>query len=357
MDTIVPPPDSHLPTAASPTSSSPGNGAPSKRKRTARRDDRRAEKGGAASAIISADAKLLEALDLALQVADSTATVLVSGESGTGKELLAKAIHEYSGRAGGPFVAVNCAAIPEQLLESELFGHEKGSFTGAERRREGRFERASGGTMFLDEIGDMSTALQAKILRTIEEGEVERVGGDGPIPVDVRLIAASNRCLRTDMEAGRFRADLYYRLAVVVVDLPPLRQRGGDVQLLARHFLEDFAVRYGRPVPTLSEETAAILAGHGWPGNVRELRNAMQRALLLATEGVVLPLHLPAEILAPRALSGNGDGNGALTLRERERDHIAHVLTLTDGNRSKAAELLGIHRNTLHTKIRQHGLM
>lgn len=308
----------------------------------------------AASAIVAGSAEILESLDTALRVADSAASVLICGESGTGKELLARAIHEYSGRARAAFVPVNCAAIPEPLLESELFGHEKGSFTGALRRRIGRFERASGGTLFLDEIGDMTGALQAKILRTLEEGEVERIGGEAPIPIDVRLIAATNRDLREDIGSGRFREDLYYRLAVVVITLPPLRRRGNDLDLLADHFLVESAARCRRPVPRLSDEARNVLHGYPWPGNIRELRNVILRAVLLAQNQVIEPSDLPAEVVSPPPSAH--PGSAPTTLREIERRHIAHVMALTGGNRARAAKLLGIHRNTLRKKLADYDL-
>ncbi|HKP76546.1 MAG TPA: sigma-54 dependent transcriptional regulator, partial [Longimicrobiaceae bacterium] len=277
---------------------------------------------------------------------------LIQGESGTGKELLARIVHENSRRARGPFVAVNCAAIPETLLESELFGHERGAFTGAATRRLGRFERASGGTLFLDEVGDMSPTMQAKILRALQEHEIERVGGDTPVRVDVRVVAATNRDLEAEVAAGRFREDLYYRLAVVVVHLPALRERGGDVDLLAGRFMDAFAAEHGRPVRALSPEAAARLRAYAWPGNVRQLRNVIERAVLVADGEVLRAEHLPPEVLNAAEGPG-GDGDGAfLPLRELERRHIRRALDLTGGNLGDTARLLGIHRNTLRQKLR-----
>ena len=310
----------------------------------------------AASAIVAGSAEILDALHTALRVADSTAAVLICGESGTGKELLARAIHEYSGRDQAPFVPVNCAAIPEPLLESELFGHEKGSFTGAVRRRAGRFERASGGTLFLDEVGDMSGALQAKILRALEEREVERVGGEAPVPIDVRLIAATNRDLQEDIESGRFRRDLYYRLAVVVITLPPLRERGSDIDLLAEHFLAQSAAQCRRPVPRLSDETRRLIHEYPWPGNIRELRNVVLHAVLLAEHEVIEPSDLPRDVVSPPPGAHPDAHDPPVTLREVERRHISQVLTRTGGNRARAAELLGIHRNTLRKKLTDYDL-
>ncbi|HEX2077476.1 MAG TPA: sigma 54-interacting transcriptional regulator [Longimicrobium sp.] len=315
---------------------------------------------GAPVAFIGESVRLRAALKVARQVSDSTATVLVHGESGTGKELLARVIHQSSGRARGPFVAVNCAAIPETLLESELFGHEKGAFTGAAARRIGRFERASGGTLFLDEVGDMSPGMQAKILRVLQEEEIERVGGDRPVAVDVRVVAATNRDLGVEVAAGRFREDLYYRLAVVVVHLPPLRERGEDVELLARHYVEHFARKHGRGVYDLHDGTVELLRTYPWPGNVRQLRNVVERALLMAEGPVLLPEHLPDEVRLGQPHPGDrpshGGRDGLLPLRQLEDLHIRRALALAGGNLGATAHLLGIHRNTLRQKLRRlHG--
>jgi transcriptional regulator with PAS, ATPase and Fis domain len=305
--------------------------------------------------VIGGSAGVLAALRMARRVADSTATVLIQGESGTGKELLARVVHDESGRA--PFVAVNCAAIPENLLESELFGHEKGAFTGAVTRRVGRFERANGGTLFLDEVGDMSPSMQAKILRALQEHEVERVGGDRAVPVDVRVLAATNRDLAAEVAAGRFREDLYYRLAVVVLRLPPLRERGGDVELLARHFVAHFARSHGRDVDDVAPEAMALLRAYRWPGNVRQLGNVIEGALLVADGPVLLPEHLPPDVRAAAAGDSSEpvpvQGDHLLPLREMERLHINRALARTGGNLVQAADLLGIHRNTLRDKLRR----
>jgi two-component system response regulator HydG len=306
----------------------------------------------AETAFLARSPRALAALKVARQVADSTATVLVQGESGTGKELLARIVHEHSRRARGPFIAVNCAAIPETLLESELFGHERGAFTGAAQRRLGRFERASGGTLFLDEVGDMSATMQAKILRVLQEHEIERVGGETPVRVDVRVVAATNHDLATEVAAGRFREDLYYRLAVVVVQLPALRERGDDVDLLALRFLEHFASEHGRPVRELSSEAAERLRAYAWPGNVRQLRNVMERAVLVADGGALRAEHLPPEVLSATA-APEPDADRFLPLRELERRHIRRALDLTGGNLGDTARILGIHRNTLRQKLRQ----
>jgi DNA-binding NtrC family response regulator len=310
-----------------------------------------------AESIVGESPRMLDAFRTIARIARSTATVLVRGESGTGKELVARTIHERSARAKGPFVAVNCAAIPENLLESELFGHEKGAFTGAIGRRIGRFERASGGTLFLDEIGDMSLPLQAKILRVLQEREVERVGGSAPVPVDVRLVAATHRDLDRDVAAGRFREDLYYRLAVVTVQLPALRDRGQDLQVLAEHYMTRYAIEYGRPVRSMSSEALELLQSYGWPGNVRQLRNVMESAVLLGDGDTLLPCHLPPEVTTPTPQTSAAEAATPLmTLSELERRHIQKVLAVSDGQMNVAAEILGIHRNTLRRKLAEYGL-
>lgn len=294
------------------------------------------------------------------RVARSASTVLVTGESGTGKEVVARALHWASDRRDGPFVAVNCAAIPEQLLESELFGHERGAFTGAVARRVGRFERAHGGTLFLDEIGDMSLVLQAKVLRVLEERVVERVGGQASEPVDVRVVAATNRPLATAIEEGRFREDLYYRLAVVELSLPPLRNRGEDIRRLALHFGAHFADQHRKSVRGISERALERLEADPWPGNVRELRNVMDRAVLLATGEHIRSSDLRLGSGAPRGSApGEGEPRGyppELSLEEVESDHIERVLEHVDGHIARAAASLGIHRNTLTRKVKQYGI-
>jgi DNA-binding NtrC family response regulator len=311
-----------------------------------------AEGGSGGVRVIGRSPALLAAFRTVARVADSAATVLIRGESGTGKELMARVLHERSSRAARPFVAVNCAAIPENLLESELFGHERGSFTGALARRIGRIERASQGTLFLDEIGDMSLALQAKLLRVLQEREIERVGGDAPIRVDVRFIAATNRDLEGDVSAGRFREDLYYRLAVVPIELPALRERDEDVRLLAEHYLERAAAEHGRRARRIDADALRILRAYHWPGNVRQLRNAMERAVLLAEGAVIRPCHLPAEVRNPEATGAALPAFG--TLAELEERYIRRVLDRTDGHMAQAAEILGIHRNTLRRKLASH---
>jgi DNA-binding NtrC family response regulator len=317
---------------------------------------------GEDEAAIGASPAMLEVFRMVGRVANSPATVLILGESGTGKELVARAIHRNSGRAAGPFVALNCAAIPENLLESELFGHEKGAFTGAIARKVGRFERASGGTLLLDEIGDMSLALQAKILRALQEREIERVGGEDRIAVDVRVVAATNKNLRAAITDGTFREDLYFRLAVVTLHLPRLVERGGDLDLLVRHFVALNAARYGRDIRGIARSVLERMREHDWPGNIRELRNVLERAVLMAHGTVLLPEHLPLDQLRPSAADDAVSGAPlagyapALSLADVERLHIGEVLKLVHGHLGKASEVLGVHRNTLTRKIREYGL-
>ena len=311
---------------------------------------------GGQYALVGQSPAMLEVYKLLARVAPSTATVLIQGESGTGKEVIARAIHQNGPRAAGAFVAVNCAAIPENLLESELFGHEKGAFTGAVTRKPGRFELAIGGTLFLDEVADMSLALQAKILRAVQEREIERVGGGETIPVDVRLIAATNRNLRDAIAAQRFREDLYYRLAVVTIELPRLRDRGDDLLLLTAHFVHQFNERHGKQVRALSDRALDVLRHHEWVGNVRELRNVVERAVIVATDDTLRGEHLPDELRGEEAALPGAAPGGLMTLAEAEARHITRVLAHTGGQISAAADLLGIHRNTLTRKIREYGL-
>jgi two-component system response regulator HydG len=290
------------------------------------------------------------------RVASSPATVLVTGESGTGKELVAQAIHWASDRNDGPFVAVNCAAIPEHLLESELFGHERGAFTGAVGRRTGRFERANGGTLFLDEIGDMSLVLQAKILRVLEERVLERVGGEETTPLEVRVVAATHQDLEQRIASGDFREDLYYRLAVVELHVPPLRERGDDVRELTLHYVAHFSERYARPIEGITAEALQRLEAYHWPGNVRELRNVLDRAVLLSRDGVLRSSELRLGGASPRASSASGADHvvgypPSTPLDEVERDHIRRVLASVNGHMGNAAITLGIHRNTLARKV------
>ncbi len=304
------------------------------------------------------------------RVAKTEMTVLLMGESGTGKELVARAIHSNSGRARGPFITVNMAAIPKDLIESELYGHEKGSFTGAVEKRPGKFELATGGTLFLDEIGEMPIELQAKLLRVLQEREVDRVGGSRPLAVDVRIVAATNADLSRSVEEGRFRRDLYYRLAVVPIRLPALREREGDVVLLARHYVAKYGQQLKGRAVTLSREAEPLLASHPWPGNVRELQNVIQRALLKLNGHRVAPTDLtgllPAVAAAERGLGAVVEsvldgaepeqGRYRAALEALEAPLLAAALARTNGNQLRAAELLGMNRNTLRERIRALGL-
>jgi transcriptional regulator with PAS, ATPase and Fis domain len=295
------------------------------------------------------------------RVADSPATVLVTGESGTGKEIVARALHARSGRSAGPFVKVNCAAIPETLFESELFGYEKGAFTGAASRKPGRFELAHGGTLFLDEIGEMPLSTQPKLLRALQESSFYRVGGTRTISVDARLVAATNRDLRAAVRDGAFREDLFYRLNVVPIHLPPLRERRGDVARLAELLRARFATRFAKPCARIGTEALAALERHEWPGNIRELENAIERAVLLCDGPELALADLPEELRAATPDAGDGDG---ASLRDRirretrriERDAIQEALDLTAGNVTRAAELLGLSRRGLQLKLKELGL-
>lgn len=320
-----------------------------------------------ASAVIHADSHMAEVLALADRVAATEASVLIVGESGTGKEVLARHLHARSRRAKHPFVALNCAAIPEALLESELFGHEKGAFTGAVARRIGRFEEAHGGTLLLDEISEMDLRLQPKLLRAIQERTIDRVGGSAPQRVDVRILATSNRNLEEEVAAGRFRRDLYFRLNVVVLRLPPLRERPHDIPALARHFIDKYADLNGLSPRTLSEEAERALIRHTWSGNVRELENALHRAVVLSAGSVIEVKDLPPSVLggaelgpknAPLGVGTEDSMRAGLvgrTVADVERDLILDTLSHCFGNRTHAAHILGISIRTLRNKLRQYG--
>ncbi len=297
-----------------------------------------------------------DALAVAEQVADSDSTVLVTGESGTGKEVVARWIHERSGRAGGPFSSINCGALPESLLESELFGHVRGSFTGAVRDKQGLFAAASGGTFFLDEIGETTPATQVKLLRVLQQREVIPVGATEAVAVDARLIAATNRDLEDEVRRGTFRGDLYYRLNVIAVPLPPLRERRDDVPLLADLFLRKVAARRNEAPKTLAAATLDALVAYAWPGNVRELEHAIERAVLLSPGGVVAPTALPSRVTERRAEPLVSERVPLTpTLEAIERAYIAWVLQNEGGNKSRAAESLGIDPSTLYRKLARYG--
>ena len=331
-----------------------------------------------AEGLVAEDPATRQVLLLAARVAKSEATVLLTGESGVGKEVFARYIHEQSSRAEGPFVAINCAAIPDNLLEATLFGHEKGAFTGAQTAQAGKFEQAHGGTLLLDEISEMPLALQAKLLRVLQEREVERVGGRKPIPVDIRVLATSNRNMAEEVKQGHFREDLFYRLNVFPLQIPSLRERIGDLVPLANHFLARQGAREGRRVH-ISPSAAAMIAAHPWPGNVRELENTMQRALILAPGDTVDAEHLLLVPVAPGALPpvsaapvlaypaavslpswGSESGSiaapaaGSTNMKDLERQHILETLAKVGGSRKKAVELLGISERTLRYKLAQY---
>ncbi|MGE5373318.1 MAG: sigma-54-dependent transcriptional regulator [Solirubrobacterales bacterium] len=293
------------------------------------------------------------------QVAAAPATVLVTGESGTGKELVALSVHRLSPRRDQPMIKVNCAAIPENLIESELFGHEKGAFTGAVSRKAGRFERADHGTLFLDEIGELPLNMQVKLLRILQEKEFERVGGTETIKVDVRVIAATNRDLTAAIQTGQFREDLYYRLNVVRIEVPPLRLRREDIPDLAVFFVKHYAAELGRPPLRLADETLRLLTAYPWPGNVRELQNVLERAVILTTQSVIGPELLPAEVLHPGGVTGESGLTlppGGMNLEALERSLIVQALERAGGNQTRAAALLGMTRYTLIYRMEKHGL-
>jgi two-component system NtrC family response regulator len=305
--------------------------------------------------IVGESGRMQEVLSLVRRVAPSDATVLVRGESGTGKELVARAIHAASGRAGGPFVAVNCAALPETLLESELFGHEKGAFTGAQAARQGRFEAAQGGTIFLDEIGDLPPHVQVKLLRVLQERRIERLGANRSVAVDVRLVAATHRDLEAMVREGTFRDDLYYRINVVTITLPPLRDRREDIPLLLERFLERFARANARTIRGLTREARDTLLRYDYPGNVRELENIVERAVVLARDDVIGLADLPLGVKETEK-----DLAGARTLPAAveglERQMIREALVEAGGVQTRAAELLGISERVLRYKLRKYGL-
>jgi nitrogen regulation protein NR(I) len=314
------------------------------------------------------------------QLAASDATALITGESGTGKELVARAIYHHSRRAGQPFLAINCAAIPENLLESELFGHERGAFTGAATQRIGKFEQCNKGTLFLDEIGDMTAATQTKILRVLQDGSFERVGGNSTVRVDVRVIAATNKLLEETVAAGRFREDLFYRLNVVRIQMPPLRERRSDISLLINYFLKKFAQLYKQPPKSISREAVAALEAYDWPGNVRELENVIQRALVMAKGPAVSIIDLPPEVMGrPRVPERVTSSPAAAAVQDLpvlvrsffdwarkdpkrklipavERELIVEALKETKGNQVQAAKLLGITRATLRKRVEKFGI-
>ncbi|MBI5464836.1 MAG: sigma-54-dependent Fis family transcriptional regulator [Ignavibacteriales bacterium] len=309
--------------------------------------------------ILGASSKIKEVLSIIDRVAPTEVRVLITGENGTGKELVARAIHKQSKRANKPFIEVNCAAIPAELIESELFGHEKGSFTGATNQRIGKFERADGGTLFLDEIGDMSLQAQAKVLRALEEGKIERVGGNKLIPVDVRVLAATNKNLESEIEKTHFRADLYHRLRVIPINVVPLRERREDVPVLVKAFVREICEKMGIPVREISDDTMKRLTNHNWPGNVRELRNTLERLIILGNDAVVGD---GSDRLEGQEVGSNSDEllSLSLTFQEfKDRAEAAYIkrqLERNGWNVSKTAEALDIQRSHLYTKMKRYGL-
>jgi two-component system response regulator AtoC len=316
-----------------------------------------------ADGVVGHSAALRDVVAMARKVAKHPSTVLITGESGTGKELIARLVHSSSPRAGAPFVAVNCAAIPDALLESELFGHVRGAFTGAAQERSGLFEEANGGTIFLDEIGELPLALQVKLLRVLQEGEIRRVGDNASRSVDVRVVAATSRDLEAEVAAARFRADLYYRVNVVRLHLPALRERREDVAELARHFAAANAARLKMAVPSVSAAAMKALLEYDWPGNVRELENVIERALVLTDDARIDMAQLPDEIARRNGAAPNGKPSSLgedLSVKRRtetlERELIAQALERTSGNRTRAAQLLDLSHRALLYKIREYGL-
>jgi two-component system response regulator HydG len=319
---------------------------------------RRVTQSHSGDALVGGSSAMAHLRDLVSRVGPTDVSVLVTGETGTGKELVARAIHAASPRSDRPFVAINCAAVPASLLESELFGHTKGAFTDAKSSRRGLFVEASGGTLFLDEIGEMPQEMQAKLLRALQERVVRPVGSAQEVPFDTRLLAATNRDLESEIGQRRFREDLYYRINVVRISVPPLRERGGDVLLLARHFLRAVAARSGHDEPSLSPAVAPLLAAYDWPGNVRELENCMERAVALAQRDQVGPEDLPEKIRtfdASRAAHYAGSDTEILSLDELERRYILRAIDLLGGNRSRAAAVLGLDRRTLYRRLERYG--
>ncbi|AKV01558.1 Response regulator of zinc sigma-54-dependent two-component system [Labilithrix luteola] len=314
--------------------------------------------GDAESQIVGQSSAMRRVYELISRVGESDASVLIHGETGTGKELIARGIHARSRRKDGPFVAINCAAVPHSLLESELFGHARGAFTDAKAQRTGLFVQASGGTLFLDEIGELPLDVQPKLLRALQERKVRPVGANHEIPFDARIVAATNRNLEDEVYEKRFREDLYYRINVVKIDVPPLRERGGDVLHLAQHFLKQFAQRNDKPTLELSTTGAEKLMAYNWPGNVRELENCMEHAVALARFDQITVEDLPEKIRAYRAerfVVAANDPTEIVTMDELERRYILRVLSLVGGNKSRAAQVLGFDRRTLYRKLERYG--
>jgi Nif-specific regulatory protein len=310
----------------------------------------------AGSDIIGTDKSMRGLYEMILQVAPSDATVLVTGESGTGKELVAAEIHRLSKRVGAPLVKINCAALPESIIESELFGHEKGAFTGAVSLRKGRFELAHRGTIFLDEIGELPQRIQVKLLRVLQERELERVGGNQTIKVDVRLIAATNRNLEEEVRSGRFREDLYYRLNVFPIHIPPLRERKSDIVLLADHFTEKYAEKNGKLIKRISTPAIDLLTSYSWPGNVRELENCIERAVILSTDMVIHSYNLPPSLQSAASTNTEPTTTLEAALSRLEKELIVEALKLADGNMAAAARRLGVTERQMGLRVHHYGV-
>lgn len=306
--------------------------------------------------IIGNSGAINRVVDTIKKVSASDSTVLTMGGSGTGKEMVSDAIHYSSRRYAKPYVKINCAAFPENLLESELFGYEKGAFTGADKQKKGKFEVADGGTLFLDEIGDMPLAMQAKLLRVLEKGEFERLGGNEVIKVNVRFIAATNQNLEKMIKEKHFRSDLFYRLNTVIINLPSLVERKEDIPLLIGHFIEKFSTEMNKKAPEVVKEAMDLIMSYPWPGNVRELANAIERATIFCEDGVIRPSDLPPNIQAGHAEVPSAETSGDLTLEALEKRHISNTLKHTRGNKNEAARVLGIHRETLYKKIKKFNI-
>lgn len=315
---------------------------------------RRSLKMQSNSNIIGKAAAMQQVFNLVQKVAGARTSVAIAGESGTGKEMVARAIHDLSPRNGKPFIAVNCSAIPASLMESEIFGHEKGAFTGADARRQGCFELADGGSLFLDEVGELPVELQAKLLRVLEEGTLRRLGGRSEIRVDVRVISATNRDLKAEIKLGQFREDLYFRLNVFYIELPPLKDRREDIPLLVQHFVERFRAESGKKVQGVSSSALEVLQYYGWPGNIRELRNSIERAVILCEGDLIEPEHLPPEMAGTTAEGTMLKLSLGMPLREVEKEYILGSLRRNGGNKARTAEILGISEKTLYNKLNRY---
>jgi Nif-specific regulatory protein len=319
-------------------------------------DDGALSAGPFSGTIIGTSDAMRAVFELVAQVAPSDATVLVSGESGTGKELVAGEIHRGSKRASGPFIKVNCAALPESIIESELFGHEKGAFTGAVGQRKGRFELAHGGTIFLDEIGELSPQVQVKLLRVLQEREIERIGGSSTIKVDVRVVAATNRKLEDELKDGRFREDLYYRLNVFPIRMPPLRERKSDIVLLADHFVEKYAAKNGKLIKRISSPAIELITSYHWPGNVRELENCVERAVILSSDMVIHAYHLPPSLQSAQSTKTEPTTTLDAALSRLEKELIVEALKIAGGNMASAARRLGITERQMGLRVRHYAI-